>query len=238
MPRATDQSVSCDAFVQLLSADLDGELVPAEEATLQAHLATCDGCRGLGTRLGAHHRAWRVRAAEPVPDQTDAILAAAAPPLRRRRGVGLVAAAAASVALLGLGAVVVANRSPAAAPELSLVDARASTARAGGTASVYFYLANDGGSDELLAVTSPDAADVRLHRVDDLDGVPVMRTVATLPVPGDGATDLRPGGTHVMLVGLAQDAAPGDVLDLTLHLARSGELQVRAVVESDEMLLS
>lgn len=66
----------CDLSHDLLSADLDGELDPAERAGLDAHLDRCPACRAHAEALTRSHRALRVNVARPAPDLTASILAA------------------------------------------------------------------------------------------------------------------------------------------------------------------
>lgn len=50
-------AVNCETALELLSASLDGELTPDQEALLQAHLDQCPGCRALQTELSGLHTA-------------------------------------------------------------------------------------------------------------------------------------------------------------------------------------
>lgn len=62
-------------------------------------------------------------------------------------------------------------------------------------------LRNDGPADILLtAFSSPEFADVSLHRTEEVDGVSRMRSVPSLPVPAGAAVELAPGGYHLMLM--------------------------------------
>lgn len=72
--------MDCNAFRELMSARLDGECGDADSEALARHLAGCAACRAFDAELTALHRAVRVRAAEPVPDLSAAILARAHPP--------------------------------------------------------------------------------------------------------------------------------------------------------------
>lgn len=71
----------CEDVREALSAQLDGEAPPpgADPARVEAHLGGCAACRAFAGASARHHRAMRVRAAEPVPDLTDAILARTLP---------------------------------------------------------------------------------------------------------------------------------------------------------------
>ncbi len=69
---------TCHLVRESLSARADGEEALLDVSSCDRHLAGCDDCRDFHARLGPLIRATRVRAAEPVPDLTAAILAAAA----------------------------------------------------------------------------------------------------------------------------------------------------------------
>ena len=45
--------MSCDKYLELLSARLDGALTVEEERELEEHLANCPGCRAAGAQLAA-----------------------------------------------------------------------------------------------------------------------------------------------------------------------------------------
>jgi predicted anti-sigma-YlaC factor YlaD len=68
--------VTCADYQQALSAQADGEDPGVPAATLTAHVASCAACRAWVSGLSVLSRSARLRAAEPVPDLTDAILAA------------------------------------------------------------------------------------------------------------------------------------------------------------------
>ncbi len=71
--------LDCSAAHEMLSARLDGDESVLDAARVDAHLAGCVRCRAYAARLARLHRAVRVRAAEPVPDLSEAILARARP---------------------------------------------------------------------------------------------------------------------------------------------------------------
>lgn len=68
----------CETCREVISACLDGEATEAEQADLEAHLATCADCSAWSARLDRLHRAARVAPADAVPDLSQAIVAAAA----------------------------------------------------------------------------------------------------------------------------------------------------------------
>ena len=58
-----------------------------------------------------------------------------------------------------------------------------------------------------------------------------MRPVSTIDVKPKGQTMLKPGGLHVMLIGLKQPLKQGESFPLTLTFEKAGELDVSVVVE-------
>jgi predicted anti-sigma-YlaC factor YlaD len=64
----------CDTYREAISARLDGESPGLDEATIDAHLDTCEACAAWSEELVTLHRMVRVREAEAVPDLTSAIL--------------------------------------------------------------------------------------------------------------------------------------------------------------------
>lgn len=105
-------------------------------------------------------------------------------------------------------------------------------AQAGGNGAGYLSVANPGTADRLLGATSPAAARVELHRVEDDNGVMRMREVTDgLAVPPNGELKLAPGGLHIMLLGLKQNLAPGQMIPLSLRFERAGAVEVELKVE-------
>lgn len=131
--------------------------------------------------------------------------------------------------LLPFALAVLASCAPAA-PDIAIVDpwARA-TAPGQSRAAVYATIANQGGADRLVGVSSA-AGEAMLHRSDSAGGVARMRTVAALDIPAGARVALAPGGTHVMLAGLAGPLVAGSQLPLTFRFATAGERTVAVAV--------
>lgn len=117
-----------------------------------------------------------------------------------------------------------------APPKIAVEDAwaRATVAGQSGSAA-YFTIANEGGADRLLTVSSP-SADASLHSTSMDNGVMRMRPLEALEVSANSKVVLKPGGTHVMLMGLKQPLAEGGTLELDLKFEKSGEQRVIAEV--------
>lgn len=103
---------------------------------------------------------------------------------------------------------------------------------AGGTSAAYMVLVNRGGAADRLVSASTDVAEVvELHESKMVDNVMKMEPVAGgIPVPANGQVELKPGGLHVMLIGLKRDLAAGETIRLTLKFERAGEVTVDAPV--------
>lgn len=103
---------------------------------------------------------------------------------------------------------------------------------AGGTSAAYMVLVNRGGAGDRLVSASTDVAEVvELHETRMVDNVMQMAPVAGgIPVPANGQVELKPGGLHVMLIGLKRDLAAGETVRLTLKFERAGEMTVDAPV--------
>lgn len=88
----------------------------------------------------------------------------------------------------------------------------------------------------LLEVKSPSAASVELHKMEMTDNVMKMREVPALDLPAGKVVELKPGGYHVMLMGLKAQVKEGDQIPLTLiieHKDKKREtIEINAVAKS------
>jgi predicted anti-sigma-YlaC factor YlaD len=97
----------CDRCREMISAGLDREAPAEDVAAADAHLTTCAACRAWASEAERLGRRLRVRIADPVPDLSTVVVAAAGDLRRRRRTapgravvrLGLVGIAAAQLAL-------------------------------------------------------------------------------------------------------------------------------------------
>ena len=92
---------------------------------------------------------------------------------------------------------------------------------------VFLTIRGGGAPDRLVGGSSPAARTVEIHTM-TMDGS--VRRQASIDVPPDGLVKLEPGGTHLMLVGLAAPLAQGRSFDLALDFAEAGRKQVRVEV--------
>jgi periplasmic copper chaperone A len=102
-----------------------------------------------------------------------------------------------------------------------------------GNGAAYLVVRNAGTTeDRLIRAASDVAGAVELHTVEESNGVMAMRPVEAIDVPAGEVVELRPGGFHVMLVGLNRELRPGDTVALTLEFERAGSVDVRAAVRA------
>jgi periplasmic copper chaperone A len=96
------------------------------------------------------------------------------------------------------------------------------------TGAVYMTLHNkSAGPDRFTAASSDIAGKVQIHEMAVVNGVMEMRQLADgLPLPAAGSVTLKPGGYHVMLIGLKQQLIAGETFPLTLTFAKAGAISV------------
>ena len=98
--------------------------------------------------------------------------------------------------------------------------------------AAYLVLQNNGAAeDRLLSVESDVAKTPELHETKESGGMMSMLPVPNIPVPANGTAELKPGGLHVMLIGLNRELKAGDKVQLTLNFERAGKIPVTAEVK-------
>ncbi|OQX12478.1 MAG: hypothetical protein BWK73_14830 [Thiothrix lacustris] len=81
----------------------------------------------------------------------------------------------------------------------------------------FMTLINTSDTDHSIkSAASPVAATVELHTHTNNNGVMEMRQVPQIDVPAKGRTELKPGGLHIMLIGLQQELKVGENAAITL----------------------
>ena len=136
--------------------------------------------------------------------------------------------------LLG-AALLLASCSKAGDPDIQIADAWARETVAGQTSTAaYMTIRNAGsGDDRLIAVTAPAPANAMLHASESSGGISRMREMGSgLAIPAKSSVELKPGGSHVMITGLAAALPEGAQLDLRLNFEKSGERRVAVPVST------
>jgi len=99
--------------------------------------------------------------------------------------------------------------------------------------SVAFMTLHNHGMDEkiLVKVYSDVAGATEMHNHILADGMMKMRRIDTIVVPGHGQVELKPGGLHIMLIGLSRDLQLGERVTINLEFADGERLTVSAPVQ-------
>ena len=104
--------------------------------------------------------------------------------------------------------------------------ARATASRAK-TGAAYLTLRNSGADpDRLIAVKSGVSRKTGLHQSLVESGIMKMQGVRAIDVPAKGQTMLKPGGFHVMFMGLKAPLKEGASFPLSLVFDKAGEITV------------
>ena len=99
--------------------------------------------------------------------------------------------------------------------------------------SLYLTLRNASASEErLLGASTNVAAMTHLHRTSNEDNISRMEWVGAIIIPAEGELRFEPGGLHIMLMGLREPVASGDMVDVTLELLENGEVTFETPVLS------
>jgi copper(I)-binding protein len=97
--------------------------------------------------------------------------------------------------------------------------------------AVYILLRNDGtAADRLIGAETSVAGSAEIHESLLTGDVMRMRQVGGVEIlPGERA-ELRPGGLHIMLLGLEKPLLAGEAFDVILRFERSGDLSTTVQV--------
>lgn len=165
----------------------------------------------------------RLSIAPPLRAATPAPLAAGGSRMSRR---GVLGAALALVALP-------AAARDYAAGDIAILQPWTRAAGVNGNGAGFLRLRNAGTQpDRLISAATPIARVVELHTMERDGDVMRMRPVPNIAVAPGQTVELRPGGFHIMLIGLTAPMQQGGRVPLTLRFERAGEVQVELTVEA------
>jgi copper(I)-binding protein len=100
------------------------------------------------------------------------------------------------------------------------------------TGAVYLTVHNKSGQDDLLlAVDSPVAKSTAVHATTVEDGVARMEPLpAGVNLPSHGEVVMRPGGLHIMMVGVSAETKVGGLLPVKMVFRDAGSLDFEVPV--------
>jgi copper(I)-binding protein len=141
--------------------------------------------------------------------------------------------------IIAIAAVAAACAIPAAAHDYALAALKIAHPYARATppgadiGGAYLTIDNKGTTaDRLVAASSPAASRVELHTMAMDNGVMRMHEVPAIDLPPGGEVKLKPGGLHMMLVGLKAPLAAGTRVPMRLTFEHAGSIDVDVAVES------
>ena len=126
-------------------------------------------------------------------------------------------------------AMLLASCGQSGSPNIQIANAWARETVAGqSSTAAYLTLTNTGsGDDRLDSVAAAPPAVASLHSSGNSEGVTRMRELGSgLAVPAGSTVELKPGGTHIMIMGLGAPLRTGEILKLRLRFEKSGEKPV------------
>jgi periplasmic copper chaperone A len=114
---------------------------------------------------------------------------------------------------------------------LTVTDVWARPGNADGNSAIYFVVTPGSQADTLLSANSDVAMMVELHESTmAADGTMMMNQQENVPIPTGSKFEFKPGGFHVMLMGLKNDLKVGDMFKATLKFEKAGEITVDVTV--------
>jgi periplasmic copper chaperone A len=101
------------------------------------------------------------------------------------------------------------------------------TIGAGKTGAAYLTIHNPTSeADRLIGASTSAAKRVAPHTHLHEDGVMKMRPIKAVEIPAHGMAELKPGGDHLMLMGLKAPLKKGAEFSLTLKFEKAGAVSV------------
>ncbi len=95
-----------------------------------------------------------------------------------------------------------------------------------------FMTLQSAAADRLVGGTTPVADRLELHTMTMEGDVMQMRQIDRIELPAGRRVELKPGGLHVMFIGLKQPLALGTKVPVTLKFEKAGEVKVEMTVTS------
>jgi copper(I)-binding protein len=118
-------------------------------------------------------------------------------------------------------------QSPSVAVQNAWARATTPSQKVGG---VFLTLTDHGPADRLVSATSPIGDMVELHQTVNDGGVMKMLPVTALDLPPGQPVELKPGGYHLMVMGLKQGLAMGSSFPVTLTFEKAPPVTVTVKV--------
>lgn len=134
---------------------------------------------------------------------------------------------------MGLAGLAVAGE-PVKRGTLEFADPWARATAAGqGNGAAYMVITNHGPADRILRAEAGVSRKVELHTHQvDAQGVARMIEIPAIDLPAHSTTELKPGGLHIMFIGLEKPLEAGRRFPLKLVLEKAGEVTLDVEVRA------
>ena len=121
----------------------------------------------------------------------------------------------------------------ASSAAIQVSKAWARPAAQGGNGAGYAVISNSGPkADKLTAAASPVAASIKIHESMIMNGQAMMHPrPGGLAIPPGGTASLKPGGFHLMMMGLKRPLKAGEHFPMVLTFQKAGKVSVDFVVQ-------
>jgi periplasmic copper chaperone A len=86
---------------------------------------------------------------------------------------------------------------------------------------------------QLIGAASPAAKSVQIHEMKMRGDMMTMRPVTALDIPAGTAIELKPGGYHVMLLGMKKPLVRGDTVPIKLTFQGKGGTRSTVDVQAE-----
>ena len=96
----------------------------------------------------------------------------------------------------------------------------------------FMKFVNGGGNDKLMSVSAEVSKSVELHEMKMEGDVMKMRQVDGVELQAGKTVEFKPGGFHVMFIGLKAPLKTGDSFPVKLKFQKAGEVTVDFKVEA------
>jgi len=102
----------------------------------------------------------------------------------------------------------------------------------------FMKISNHSNKDiSLVSVDSNIAKNLELHEHTMKNGMMKMQQVQSIQIPANSTVELKPGGFHVMLIGLNKKLVEGDKVDsFTFHFSDKTSLKVENIPVKSAMM--
>lgn len=98
--------------------------------------------------------------------------------------------------------------------------------------AMFLTLENTSDTDRFLVSATGDISEkIELHEHTHADGMMKMRQVPEIIIPKQSVAELKPGGYHIMLIGLKKDLKLGEKISFDLQFKDGTQTRISAEVK-------